>query len=165
MFGNLDKDKQHPFPKSWLDKDNVVIVKQERYIDPYGNGELHAIPHPQPVQAIPKKIYDENSIVPVGAKKTGFEDQGLKVTPLHDTSKPDEDIQFETNVPAANVALTEQDETIKKAVEAVKSGEDAPAAEVFKEKSDELAAQTAGSIPAVEEKTEAKKEDKPKSGK
>jgi len=114
-------------------------VKQEALRDIYGNGQLVAIPHAHPVQVYPKQTYDALSIVPVGAKQNGFADQGLQVTPLHSTSEPDEDIQWATNPPAANVALTEFDEAAKKAVAMVEKGTDQTPAEEFKEKSDEAA--------------------------
>jgi hypothetical protein len=100
---------------------------------------LVAVPHAHPVQVYPKQTFDALSLTPVGAKQNGFADQGLKVTPLHSTSEPDEDIQWATNPPAASVVLTEFDEAAKKAVQMVEDGTTLTPAEEFKEKSDEAA--------------------------
>jgi hypothetical protein len=159
-YGNLDKNKEFAFPKQWLDKD-VVVVRQQKLVDVFGDGKLQAVDHPHPIQVYPKKLYDQMSIKPDGAKSTGFEDQGIKVTPLHDTSKPDEDIQYEVSPPAAETVVTEQIDLVKQAAEMAKEGETQTPAEKYTEETRKVAEEKATNIEAPKEE-EAKKEGKGK---
>lgn len=97
------------------------------------------------------------SIVPDGAKTSGFEDQGIKVTPLHDTAKPDDDIQYEVNPPAAETVVTEQIDLVKQAAEMAKEGETQTPAEIYTEKTREVAEEKATNIEAPKEEAAKKK--------
>lgn len=85
-YGNQDKAQKYPFPKKWLENENVVIIRQEKLVDI--DGKVQNINHSMPIQALARPLFNRLS-QKNKAGKDGFSDIGIDATVLHDALKVD----------------------------------------------------------------------------